>query len=157
MAAFASAWIEHILKNKEVTQKAMGILMIFIALYLLYRTFASGKEECGSSCSLRPLPAKEGIALVGLGALFSFNLCPPLYALSALSAAGGSIAAGAVYGAAFGFGSTLVAAIFYGFIVAAIARGFIAQFARQRMVFETVASLGLMGAGVLVYMGRLAL
>ncbi|GEM_PF-503225 len=156
-AASASVGIRELLKDSQTQGRVMGAVMIATALYLFYRGVLSRKRGCSTSCGSRSQMPEGWLPLFGLGALFSLNLCSPLLALSSLSAAGGSVALGALYGAIFGLGSVAVAAVFYGFIFSAVAKELLFQFSRQRLLVEIFSSGMLLLIGLMVFNGRLIL
>lgn len=157
-AATASATVRELLKEPTVVDRTLGLFMVLTSIFLIYRHHYRKREH---KCSISYFGSNryrlDELSLFFMGALISINLCAPLLSLSAISATSESIARGALYGALFALGNATVVIFFYGFVLSAIAKGLVSQFARYRSIIELFASLLLMCAGVMVMLGELKL
>lgn len=121
----ATGWLEN-----RTAASVLGVVTIVVGVTVIWRgrkpTTACPKSEYAEPVSVVEMSPRRGqatmptlpLGLFGMGAAMALNPCVPLGTVLVASAATASPWAGGFLGFAFGIGSVMMPALFFGFVMA---------------------------------------
>jgi cytochrome c-type biogenesis protein len=157
VALSGAGFIKALLDDNAIFQIILGLFTIIMGLFMFYTTLSKNKKSCSSNPLIPNKLTTNKFGLFGIGALLSVNPCAPLLTLITLSANSASLPHAVGMGISFGLGAVLVPFLFYGFFLSTLIRGLLIEFKSYAKIIENIASLLLVGVGVLILNGHIRL
>lgn len=147
LAFVGSLFIRELLSNDALLQISMGLLVVFVALWQLYKTVSVAKSEC------RTIVTPSSIGIFAIGFLFAFTPCSAVLNLLALSLSAANVMSALAYGFVFGLGAVLGMVVLYGFLFGHIAKTALEELHKYKKYIEYISIALLFIVGVLIILG----
>ena len=157
VALSGAGFIKAVLDDNAIFQIILGLFTIVMGMFMFYASLGKNKKNCSSNPLIPNKLTTNKFGLFGIGALLSVNPCAPLLTLVTLSANSASLPHAVGMGISFGLGAVLVPFLFYGFFLSTLIRGLLIEFKSYAKIIENIASLLLVGVGVLILNGHIRL
>lgn len=157
LALSGAGFIKAVLDDNTVFQIILGLFTIVMGGFMFLTSLNKHKKSCSANPLVPNKLTTSKFGLFGIGVLLSVNPCAPLLTLITLSANGASFSHALGMGISFGLGAILVPFLFYGFFLSNVIRGLLLEFKSYSKIIENIASLLLVGVGVLILSGHIRL